>query len=302
MERTQIEHFVAVVEFHGFTAAAKSLYVTQPALSHSIKTLERELGVTLFHRLGRGVKLTYAGEVFFESALNILRELDLARTRVQEIGSVVVGRLDMMALPGLLLNPLGALVGRFREVYPSVTIRVLHVQTNQEVREAVRTGAVELAVTDDDAEIDTSLTSHLIYEDDFVALMPPGSQLPDRDYLDIDDLLRMAIIIGPPGSHAREFLRREAKRVNRQFVPAVEVGLRGSSLFMVLAGAGVGLLPRPFAELGEANGGVMVGLEPKETRRIYLLHRKAELSPAARAMVNLLLDECRINKAAATSA
>ncbi|MGH3631406.1 MAG: LysR family transcriptional regulator, partial [Sciscionella sp.] len=74
MERRQLEYFLAVVDHGGFTAAATELHVAQPSLSHSIKTLERELGAELFHRLPRGVRLTSAGEALVAHARRVLRD------------------------------------------------------------------------------------------------------------------------------------------------------------------------------------------------------------------------------------
>jgi len=61
MERRQLEYFLAVIDHGGFTSAATALHVSQPALSAAVKSLEKDLGALLFHRLPRGVRLTAAG-------------------------------------------------------------------------------------------------------------------------------------------------------------------------------------------------------------------------------------------------
>ena len=114
MERRQFKYFLAVIDHGGFTAAATALHISQPALSTAIKTLEKDLGAMLFHRLPRGVKVTDAGAEFAESARVIMRELDTARTRVDALTGLIAGRLDVISLPGMLLDPLAPAVGRFR--------------------------------------------------------------------------------------------------------------------------------------------------------------------------------------------
>ncbi|MGW0846059.1 SUMF1/EgtB/PvdO family nonheme iron enzyme [Streptomyces sp. NPDC002787] len=78
MERRQLEYFIAVVEHGGFTAAAMALHVAQPSLSHAIRSLERECGGRLFHRLPHGVALTAAGEALVRPARQVLRDLSTA--------------------------------------------------------------------------------------------------------------------------------------------------------------------------------------------------------------------------------
>lgn len=117
MERRQLEYFLAVIDAGGFTAAAAAQHVSQPGLSHAIKTLERELGAALFHRLPRGARLTAAGEVLAESARRIVRETEIARARVADVAGVVIGRLDLVALPGLLVAPLAVHPPLRRNVY-----------------------------------------------------------------------------------------------------------------------------------------------------------------------------------------
>ena len=79
MDLRQAAYVVAVVDHGTFTAAAASIPVSQPALSQAIAALERELGTELFHRLGREVQLTAAGEAFVEPARRMLRDAQVAQ-------------------------------------------------------------------------------------------------------------------------------------------------------------------------------------------------------------------------------
>ena len=74
MELRQVEYVVGVAEHGGFTRAATALHVTQPALSEGVARLEAELGVELFHRVGRRVVLSAAGEAFLDPARRLLRD------------------------------------------------------------------------------------------------------------------------------------------------------------------------------------------------------------------------------------
>lgn len=288
MERRQLEYFLAVVDHGGFTAAAAALRVSQPALSSAIKALEKDLGAMLFHRLPRGVKLTDAGMELAGSARVIMRELDTARARIDAVTGLIAGRLDLISLPGTLLDPLAPVVGRFRRRHPRVSVRIVQAETAEDVRDAVRAGEAELGVSDEAEEAARDVVSELIVEQEVVAVLPPGSTPPPDGGLPLETLLRMNLITGPPGTAVRDFLAREGARLGLQVHPAVEVTPRGSALYLAVAGAGVAVLPRPVAQLGRSHGVEIASLSPRQARQVYLLRRAAPLSPAARAIRALL--------------
>jgi LysR family carnitine catabolism transcriptional activator len=288
MERRQLEYFLAVIDHGGFTSAAIALHVSQPALSAAVKSLEKDLGALLFHRLPRGVRLTAAGVEFAQSARMIMRELDTARARVDAVTGLIAGRLDIISLPGMLLDPLAPVIGRFRRRHPRVRVRVVQAEAAEDVRDAVRAGDAELGLTDAVESADRDVIGEPILEQELVAVLPPGTPPPAAGVLAMADLLRMDVIAGPPGTAVRDLLTREAARLGLEVSPAVEVTPRGSALYLALAGAGIAILPRPVAQLGGPRGAELVSLQPSQTRLVYLLRRDAPLSPAAHAIHALL--------------
>jgi DNA-binding transcriptional LysR family regulator len=291
MERRQLEYFLAVIDHGGFTSAAAALHVSQPALSAAIKSLEKELGALLFHRLPRGVRVTEAGAELAQSARMIMRELDTARARVDAVTGLVAGRLDIISLPGILLDPLAPVIGHFRRRHPRVRVRVVQAEAAEDVRDAVRAGDAELGLTDEAEATARDVVAEPILEQELVAVLPPGIPLPPAGVLTVQNLLRMNVITGPPGTPIRDLLTREGTRLGLEVSPAVEVTPRGSALYLVLAGAGIAILPRPVALLGGARGAGIVSLQPRQTRLVYLLRRDAPLSPAADAFHTLLRRE-----------
>jgi DNA-binding transcriptional LysR family regulator len=288
MERRQLEYFLAVIDHGGFTAAATALHISQPALSTAIKTLERDLGAMLFHRLPRGVRLTDAGGEFAESARMVIREFDTARARVEAVTGLIAGRLDVISLPGIVLDPLAPVVGEFRRRHPKVCVRIVQAETPEDVRDAVRAGEAELGLTDALDKADRDVLGEPIAEQEMVAVLPPGSPPPPEGVLSLEALLTMNLVTGPPGTTVRDLLARAGARFGIDVHPSVEVTPRGSTLYLTVAGAGAAVLPRPVAELGRSHGVEIVSLRPRQTRQVYLLRRAAPLSPAARALRALL--------------
>ncbi|MCZ9345681.1 LysR family transcriptional regulator, partial [Streptomyces sp. TRM76130] len=159
---------LAVVDHGNITAAAGALHVSQPSLSHAIKLLESDLGAELFHRMPRGVRPTPAGEAFAGQARRIVREMETGRAVVKAVTGLVAGRLDLIALPAVLLDPLASMIGRFRALHPEVRIRVTTAERPEEVREAVRSGAVELGLTDRVDPTERDLTGGPVTEQELV--------------------------------------------------------------------------------------------------------------------------------------
>lgn len=110
MNISQLHYFVVAAQFEHFGMAAKSLYITQPALSNSISRLEKELGVKLFDHIGRNVKLTAAGELFLKHASRSLSELDEGMRLVMSEGSSTVSTIRIGAVAAVLRGYLSSLI------------------------------------------------------------------------------------------------------------------------------------------------------------------------------------------------
>lgn len=287
MERRQIEYFLAVIDHGGITAAARRLHVSQPALSHAIKLLEADLGAELFQRIPRGVRLTAAGEAFAVSARRIVREFETGRAAVNSVVGLVAGRLDMIALPGALLDPLAGVIGRFRALYPHVQVRVTDAARPEHVRDAVRSGTAEIGVTEGKDRGDRDLARELVTLQEMVVALPPGSPPPPGGMIPVRDLMDMQLVTGVRDMVV-ELLTQAGVEHASEFTPVVETGLRGSALHLVMAGAGAAVLPRTLAEIGRPHGVVIAPLDPPQHRACYALHQRAPLSPAADRMLDLI--------------
>jgi len=119
MKFHQLSTFVAVVDHGSVTAAADALSVSQPAVSQTIRSLERDLGVAVFDRIGRNVRLNAAGEALLPGARQALRDLQIARDAVASVSALRSGRLDLVSLPTLGVSPVAELIGEFTGVIPT---------------------------------------------------------------------------------------------------------------------------------------------------------------------------------------
>lgn len=291
MEIRQLEYIVAVADHGGFTKAATARHVSQPSLSHGVRTLEDELGLQLFIRLGRAVQPTAAGEQVIDAARRVLRDLaDLAAV-TRAAADLVIGRLDLVALPTLAVDPLADLLGSFRTRYPGVSIRVSEPEDTASVDQQVGSGRAELGLTDL-LTASTGLTRIELFHQDIVAVCPPGTDIAPG-LLSHADFAAMPLIVTPPGTSTRRLLDRVVSRSTIEPNIVVELSHREAILPLVLAGGGISLLPSSMALIAEAQGAVVRKLKPDLRRRVGIIHRRGPLSPAASAMITLAKDQSR---------
>ena len=290
MDLRQASYVVAVVDEGSFTAAAASIPVSQPALSQAIASLERELGTELFHRLGRRVQLTPAGEAFVVPARRMLRDADLARSAVTDAAGLSTGRLDIVALPTLVVEPLVELVGRFRRAHPGVLVRIAEPEDADAVAAQVRSGACELGLGDvvvDEAGLDCD---HL-GDQQLLAVLPPGTPVSSHRPISVARLARFPLITSPRGTSTRRLLTAALARGGAEMEPkfGVVTEHREAIVPLVMAGAGAAVLPEPLARQAAALGAVVAPLSQPLQRPLVLVRRTGPLSPAARAFRDLAL-------------
>jgi DNA-binding transcriptional LysR family regulator len=285
MEIRQLRHAVAVVDEGGFTAAADAVGITQPALSQSIAALERELGITLFVR-GRQVALTAAGEAFLGPARQALRAADTVRDVAADITGLRGGRLDLVALPTLAVDPLAELVGRFRAAHPAVTVRVDAPDLRVAVLDQVRRGDAELGLAEVVHDV-PGLEVHPVTAQEVVLVAPPGTRLAQSRRVPRSRLGDLDLVSTPVGTSTRALLDEACASADVVARVVVETAHREALAPLVVAGAGAALLAAPQARQAAAGGAVVARLDPPLQRQVGFLHREGPLSPAATAFLAL---------------
>src|SRR5919201_5855750 len=270
MEIRQLEYVVGVVDEGGFTRAAQALHVTQPALSDGIRRLEAELGLELFHRVGRRAVLSAAGEAFVEPARQVLRDLGVLRTSVEAVAGLGAGTLDLVALPTLAVDPLATLVGSFRHAHPGVVVRVDQPEDAAAVATRVRSGRSEIGLTELPVA-EPGLVSRQLTEQELLVVAPPGSPLTHRRRLTTADLASVPLVTSPVGTSTRGIIDAAFAAIDAAPDIVVETDQREAIVPLVVAGAGASILPRPQAEAAAVFGASTVSLSPRLVRSIGLV-------------------------------
>lgn len=145
MNLEQLTGFVEIAALGHFTRAAEHLHLAQPSLSRQISSLERELGVELFHRTRGNVTLTAAGERLLPIARRMLADAESARGEMAELAGLRRGRIRLGATPTLCTSLVVDVIADFRERYPGIDIEILE-RGSRSLIAALVEGALDLAL------------------------------------------------------------------------------------------------------------------------------------------------------------
>ncbi len=283
LDARRLSLFLAVVDHGGFTRAARAVHISQPALSQAIAELEAELGGQLFHRLGRDVRLTSAGEALVGPARGVLRQLDAARQVTAEVIGLSSGRLDVSALRSLSVDPLPALLGPFVLAHPGIQVRIASPDDPLALVEHLRTGEAEIGVTDS-AHVPAGLVAVPLGTQRLVVLFPPTAR-PATEALTPEQLAEVPLIVTPPRTSGRAVLDDLMQSRGLTATVRIETNQREALLPLVLAGAGAAVVPEALAAIAEGAGAVAVPVQPALARDLAVVHRGGPLTPPAAAFV-----------------
>lgn len=244
----------------------------------------------LFHRTSRRALLTSAGEAIVGPARRALRDVAIAQAAVAEVVGVRAGRFDIVALATLAVFPAAELIGQFRTATPDITIKLLETEPGTDVASFVRDGHAELGFAELPIAGD-DLEAHELERQDYVAVLPPTTDLASiaTNRLTLRSLARLPLITTPPGTSIRRLI--DDAFALSGLVPnvSVETDHREAIGPLVVAGAGVSLLPRAVAQDAVRLGAITREVSPRISRRIGIVHRSGPLSPAARTFLSVAL-------------
>src|SRR4051794_36413459 len=231
MNLQQLRYVVATAEHRTMTDAARSLYIAQPALSRAIRDLERELGMTLFARSGRGVVVTAQGRRVVKlarDALDAVAEIEALATHTHAAGA----ELRIASTPSLEPGLAGRLLPAYAAEHPGIRVHIVRCEGREAVVSAVREQRADLGLTD--LPVPTDLVSHPLERQEIVLISPPGTDLPDP--VPVARLDRMRLVLPAPGSPRRREFDAIFATYGVRPIPAVESDERRGWLHAVREG------------------------------------------------------------------
>jgi len=291
MELRHLQHFLAVAEEQSFTRAAQRIHIVQSALSTSIRALEDELKAKLFVRSTRQVRLTPAGRAFLSTARETLRVIDAGRETIADIEGLRAGSLSLgtvHSLPAFLDLP--SLIARFHALNPGIEVR-LRQGDSASLLEQLQNGRLDLAflpLLDPPDDIATAV----IACEDMVVATTPDHPLARREGVPLRELLGYSFVDFEVGWGTRPLIDRAFMQAGIQRKTAFDVTDIETLIDLIGQGLGIGLLPRPLAEMRTPRIAVAGLIEPEICWELVVAHLRCEgadpVNGAARAFLNLL--------------
>ncbi|MBU2698357.1 MULTISPECIES: LysR family transcriptional regulator [Pimelobacter] len=279
----------AVATHGSVVAAAAATGFTPSAISQQVKRLERQTGVPLLERVGRGVMLTSHGRHLVDAGEQVLADLEQLESRLQQRAGVVAGRVRLAAFSTAMRGLVATIARDLRDAHPDLTL-TLREGEPWDVVDLVASGQVELGIVHRWGGVPLAVPDHVVatrLADDLAELIVHRDDpLAARSRVTPHDLVDVDWIATPEGTICRQWLSRMYDGTGRPPRIAHISAEFDSHLALVRAGLGVALVPRMGrAPLGDDLVAVPVA-EPEPIRLVDALHRRTMAeSPAVQAVL-----------------
>lgn len=292
MQPERIETFLRIVRTGSVTKAARSLGLSQPALTERLHALEREVGAELFLRSHRGVRLSDAGRALLPHAERAVGALDEGRRSVERVRRGEVERLALGAAPAVSTYSLPGALRRFQLAHPGahLTVRTGH---SEEILELVLSEEVDVGIVREIRHPEVEVEA--LYEDDLVLVVQRSHPFAERGRIRIAELAREHLVMFDRASSYNELTQALFREAGVEPRGIIELDNIEAAKRCVTSGLGVALLPRQSVrdELASRllRPVAMAGARPIRRRIVAIRKRDAGPPPPAVAEILQLIRE-----------
>ena len=225
MEFREISTFLQVAQHQSFSKAAKQLGYSQAAVTIQIKQLENELGVHLFDRIGKQISLTHQGQVFYQYAVAIQKDLAQARGAVSD-ASTLNGKLCLGTIESICASIFPDLLSEYHRLYPEVTISIV-TDSPDVLLNRMNENAIDI-----------------VYLLDRRIVASPDHELARANReLELEEVLRFPFLLTEKDASYRHMLEQYLASTDRFIRPFLEIGSTEFIIHMLLKNTGISFLP-----------------------------------------------------------
>ena len=245
MDMSQLRSFIAVAEAGSYIKAADVLSIPQPTLSRQVRTLEIELRACLFHRHGRGVRLTDKGANFLEYARSIMHTIDAAMLSVRDNDSVYTGQLAIGLTPSIGRIVIPTLVPLLKAQFPLASIRLTEGLSGA-LYEKVLLGQIDFALV-----LSPASSPHLSIEPlatEQLHLIGPASCNSQED-IELKDIVNLPLILPHSNQWTRPAVETAAAKLGLRLRIDLEIDSTASTTEIVSSGGGYSIMPGSLQKL-----------------------------------------------------
>lgn len=288
-----LRYFNEVARLGSIRKAADRLHVAPSAVSRQISQLEHELDATLFERSRTGLQLTTAGEQLARHTHRIFRDLERARTAIDDLRGLRRGEISLSVIEGVVSGLLPGVIARFHERYPGVSFKVVTASTDRTIE----------ALISDEADIGIVFNAPPRAEIQAVGgsvepvycLVSSSHPFAGRDELTLAEICREPLALSDPSFVLRQLFEQAAGRQRLKFTAAVTTNSLEMTKNMAATGRMVTFMPA-LTVVRELKSGSLKAIPVTDpefalARSTICVHRDRTLPHAARAFLKLLIAE-----------
>jgi DNA-binding transcriptional LysR family regulator len=285
----QLQIFQAVAVHRSYTRAAEALYLSQPAVSLQVRALEKTIGLPLFEKSGRTLRLTDAGRELLTYSDRIFALLDETKLVLEELSGARRGMVKVAASTTAGIYVVPTALGAFHRQNPDVKL-TLDVVNRITVQEHLLNDEIDLAVMgliEDTHELDVER----FLPNELVVIAPPHHRLAGRADIPLEELVEETLLLREAGSGTRTDVERMFSARDIPLQIGMELRSSGAIKQAVAAGLGVSVMPESALELElKAERLITLDVEGFPVHRYWYLVRRAgrHLSAAADALWSFL--------------
>lgn len=270
MNLNHLAIFEAVAEAGSLSAASAKLHISQPAVSKQLREFEEALGLRLFDRLPRGVRLTAAGETLLDYSRRLFALERGAEQALAELRDLRAGRLALGASTTIGGYFLPGILAEYRRLHPGVEI-ALEIANTEEIQQRLLENALDLGFTEGFVESD-ELDAEVFAMDDLVIIAAPDHHLVGRTDLCAQEICGEPCVLREPGSGTRAVIERMLAERGLQHDGIMSLGSTEAIKRAVAAGAGISLVSRTTVA-PEVAAGALVELPVTDLKLQRPLHK-----------------------------
>ncbi len=204
MELRQLQYFVKAAETMNFTEAAAAVFITQSTLSQQIKQLEEELGMLLFDRIGKHVRITEAGHVFLTHARKILMDVQKGKQAITELNNAATGELNV-GVSYAFTSSLFPVLAPFSTKYPGIKIFITS-DNHVELEKKLRLAELDLIVAYHNESDDEDLEMQPLFSSSIVMVVAKNNPLAQLKSVNLKQLSELELILPGKGFSSRTFI------------------------------------------------------------------------------------------------
>ena len=243
MDLDQIRYFVSVAREGSYTRAAQSEYARQPHLWRKVRALESELGLRLFEKVGRSVRLSAAGLDLWEAADRVASDIERLLARASALRSGSAGVVRIGCNPFQIPSYLGEVLRSFNESHPDIAIDLSKVRDDRSsggraIVDDLLAGRVDIILTGGEIE---GLPSASAYQTNVVAVLPDDHPFRTKKRIDVGAFRGERLLLTPRGHVSRELLEVCFASFRPGFEPDVAAAISSAAALLALGRAGFGI-------------------------------------------------------------